>query len=115
MKIARQFSDAKTSDPALLSSSQKPLRRVASRPLVNVQWRTLGIGIYDGFAAISVGSEADPTTGRLPCLPQRDLAERFSHGATEQEKNNSKRGRIHDGRRTLALSESLSRWQWHRN
>jgi hypothetical protein len=27
----------------------------------NVQWRALGIGIYDGFAAMWVGSEADPT------------------------------------------------------
>jgi hypothetical protein len=29
----------------------------------NGQWRALGIGIYDGFAAMWVGSEADPTTG----------------------------------------------------
>jgi hypothetical protein len=28
-----------------------------------IQWRALGIGIHDGFAAMWVGSEADPTTG----------------------------------------------------
>jgi hypothetical protein len=30
----------------------------------NVQWKALGIGIHDGFAAMWVGSEADPTTGK---------------------------------------------------
>jgi hypothetical protein len=29
----------------------------------NVHWRALGIGIYDGFAAMWVGSKTDPTAG----------------------------------------------------
>jgi hypothetical protein len=37
----------------------------------NVQWSALGIGIYDGFAVMWVGSEADPTTGKSAMTVRR--------------------------------------------